>query len=331
MTYPRKSVVSLNDTPYYHVMARCVRRAWLYGFDDYAGRDYSHRKAWVTDRLTQLASIFCIDVCAYAVMSNHYHVVLHVDATRARKLTIREVAQRWTQLFAPPHLVRRWLDRKASDVERVAAEAIVEAWRSRLYDLSWFMKCMNEYLARRANAEEQCVGRFWEGRFRSQALLDEAGLLTAMVYVDLNPIRAGAAKTPEESEFTSIYQRIVERASADKSVRRRKAPSVPLMAMRAQERASTRNTLPCRLSDYLEIVDWTGRGVRADKGSIDTQLPSILQRLGIEHDAWLRSMSRRGSLLGRALGKLSSLRTHAETLGQSWIRGLDSAQRLYRA
>ena len=79
MTYARKTLVSLNDTPYYHVVARCVRRAWLWGVDEYAGRDYSHRKAWVLERLASQASIFAIDVCAYAVMSNHYHLVLHVD------------------------------------------------------------------------------------------------------------------------------------------------------------------------------------------------------------------------------------------------------------
>ena len=83
MTYARKALISLQDTPYYHVVARCVRRAWLWGFDEYAGRDYSHRKAWVLERLTQLSSMFAIDICAYAIMSNHYHLVVHVDQERA--------------------------------------------------------------------------------------------------------------------------------------------------------------------------------------------------------------------------------------------------------
>lgn len=69
MTYARKTLVSLNDTPHYHVVARCVRRAWLWGFDEYAGRDYSHRKQWVLERLAQLTSIFTIEICAYAIMS----------------------------------------------------------------------------------------------------------------------------------------------------------------------------------------------------------------------------------------------------------------------
>jgi putative transposase len=92
--YARKSLISLSDTPYYRVVARCVRRAWLWGFDEYAGRDYSHRKEWVLDRLSLLSSIFSIDVCAYAVMSNHYHLVLFVDQLRAQQLTQREVVER---------------------------------------------------------------------------------------------------------------------------------------------------------------------------------------------------------------------------------------------
>jgi len=69
MTYARKLQVSLEDTVYYHVIGRCVRRAWLWGVDEYAGRDYSHRKAWVEERLRLLAAAFAIDVCAYAIMT----------------------------------------------------------------------------------------------------------------------------------------------------------------------------------------------------------------------------------------------------------------------
>ncbi|MFL6578997.1 MAG: hypothetical protein ACJ8MR_20390, partial [Povalibacter sp.] len=106
--YARKSLISLQDTPYYHVVARCVRRAWLWGFDEYAGRDYSHREEWVLERLSLLSSIFAIDICAYAVMSNHYHLVVFVDQLRAQQLTRREVVERWTQLFGTPPLISRF-------------------------------------------------------------------------------------------------------------------------------------------------------------------------------------------------------------------------------
>jgi REP element-mobilizing transposase RayT len=78
VTYARKSLISLSDTRYYHVVARCVRRSWLWGFDEYAGKDYSHRKDWVIERLQQLSDVFAIQICAFAVMSNHYHLVVHV-------------------------------------------------------------------------------------------------------------------------------------------------------------------------------------------------------------------------------------------------------------
>jgi REP element-mobilizing transposase RayT len=328
MTYARKSLVSLNDTPYYHVVARCVRRAWLWGFDEYAGRDYSHRKHWVLERLAQLTSIFTIDICAYAVMSNHYHLVLHIDRTRAQQLAKEEVVERWTQIFSAPPLVERWRSGQASEAEREAAGAIIERWRERLYDVSWFMKCLNEQLARRANAEDNCTGKFWEGRFKSQALLDEAGLLTAMVYVDLNPIRAGIAATPEDSEFTSICERIrkwreTPRIEQDAAV----AAKVPLLPFHfdGAERA-----IPYRLDDYLTLVDWTGRAIRSDKrGFIDDRLPPIMQRLSIDADAWWLAMRPRGNVFGRAMGRLDHLRLHANTLGQSWVRGLQQAERLY--
>ncbi len=329
MTYARKTLISLSDTPYYHVVARCVRRAWLWGYDEYAGRDYSHRKAWVLERLTQLSSIFTIDVCAYAVMSNHYHLVLHVDRNRAKRLTTEEVVNRWTALFSVPPVIARWQKGVALEAERRLALAMIARWRERLYDVSWFMKCLNEHLARRANAEDDCSGRFWESRFKSQALLDEASLLTAMAYVDLNPIRAGIAGTPEDSEFTSIYQRIQQiRGTADPSAQAEPAPQIPLMSF--QSGPTHVPVLPYRFQDYLSLVDWTARAIRDDKrGAIDGSLPPIIQRLNIDADAWQLAMQPRGNVFGRAMGRLDHLRLHAKTLGQSWIKGVRAAEALY--
>src|SRR5690606_5982451 len=278
MTYPRKTLISLEDTPYYHVISRCVRRAWLWGVDEYAGRDYSHRKAWVLDRLQQLTSVFAIDVCAYAVMSDHYHLVLHVDRARAHAWSEKEVIERWRELFSIPEIVERSMSGTASEAERSLAREFVEQRRQRLYDVSWFMRCLNEYLARRANAEDDCTGRFWEGRFKSQALLDEAGLLTAMAYVDLNPVRAGIAKTPEESEFTSIYDRIKGlRANATPPEEPRTV--IPLRAF-SDEVEKGAPAIPYTLRDYLALVDWSGRLIHEDKrGAIDSGLPPILKRL----------------------------------------------------
>lgn len=328
MGYARKNLVSLGDTPYYHVVARCVRRAWLWGFDEYAGRDYSHRKDWVLERLAHLTLIFSIEICAYAVMSNHYHLVVYVDQERSRSLTKQEVVERWTRLFTAPPLVQRWQNGTALEAERTMAEYIIEAWRARLSDLSWFMKCLNEHLARRANLEDNCDGRFWSRRFRSQALLDEAGLLTAMAYVDLNPIRAGIASTPEDSEFTSIYDRIKEMRISASDVSS-STSTIPLRRF-SDEGQGAKSSIPYLLRDYLSLVDWSGRAIRAGKrGFIAADLPPILKRHSIDAEAWELLISRRGVIFGRAMGRLDAMRLHAATLGQSWVRGVRRAERVF--
>jgi hypothetical protein len=199
-----------------------------------------------------------------------------------------------------------------------------------LCDLSWLMKCLNEHLARRANAEDNCDGRFWQGRFRSQALLDEAGLLTAMAYVDLNPVRAGIASTPEDSEFTSIYERIQRLPAAGKRRGGAETPQVPLQPFHSNSADQTAPSIPFRLEDYLTLVDWTGRAIRDDKrGHIDSNLPPIMRRLDIDPGAWETAMQPRGNVFGRAMGRLNHLRLHANTLGQSWVKGLRRAEAMY--
>ena len=166
------------------------------------------------------------------------------------------------------------------------------------------MRCLNEHLARLANAEDRCTGRFWEGRFKSQALLDEAGLLTAMAYVDLNPIRAGMATTPEDSEFTSICDRIKQvRALAEGP-----SSSSPRFALRPFSDESTcKQSIPFSVRDYLSLVDWSGRAIRAGKrGFIDAGQPPILKRLNIDSESWEILMSRRGAVFGRAMGRLAA-------------------------
>jgi REP element-mobilizing transposase RayT len=271
--------------------------------------------------MTELVGVFAIDICSYAVMSNHYHLNLFVDLNRAAEWSEQEVVCRWTAIHKTPELVRRYLKEEVSSAEQDAAKVTIQAWRQRLMSISAFMKEMNEHLARKANAEDQCTGRFWEGRFKCQALLDEAAILTAMAYVDLNPIRAGIAATPEDSEFTSVHQRI--------QAMRGKSPEGPRLR-HFQEAGNKRDSIPFSFSDYLQLVDWTGRSIRNDKrGAIDHSLPPILQRLNIDKEAWVEAMQPKGNVFGRAMGKLNHLKIHARALGQSWIKGLRQAERLY--
>ena len=212
MTKPRTQLVSLEDTSFYHCTVRCVRRAYLCGDDHDSGRNFGHRKQWLVSRLRFLSYVYAIDLCAYAVMSNHYHVVMHVDQARAQAWSDEEVVESVGCSCITVPLVDRWLaDRSAmGQAERDKATEMINEWRERLCSLSWFMRGVNETIARMANKEDACTGRFWEGRFKSQALLDEAALLTCMTYVDLNPIRAGMETTAEDSDFTSIQQRLFD-------------------------------------------------------------------------------------------------------------------------
>ncbi len=324
MTRARSSLIDPATTPYYHCMARCVRRAYLCGKDHLTGKNYEHRRQWVVDKLTELASIFSIEVCAYAVMSNHYHVVLHINADAADNWSQGEVLSRWTRLFTGPILVQRYLSRyRLSKAELSRVDDYVEEYRERLRDISWFMRCLNEHLAREANKEDGCRGRFWEGRFKSQALLDEAALLTCMAYVDLNPVRAKLADTPEQSNFTSIKKRIEKRV--DHSDRQQ---PFSLKPFRSQGQNPER-ALPFLLEHYLELVDWSGRVVRAGKkGAIAADIPPILDRLGIDSDEWLKTMAWNNRFY-QAVGRLKAMRAFALKSGQRWLKGLNISSCLY--
>ncbi len=329
MPRSRKSQISLDDTPYYHCICRCVRRAFLWGVDQHSGKDYSHRKQWVIEKLAELSEVFAIDVCAYAVMSNHYHVVLYVDKAHALSWTDEEVIQHWSRLFSLPVLVSRYQNGQChTAAERDAVRQLVATWRQRLHDISWYMRCLNEPLARRANVEDQCSGRFWEGRFRSQALLDEAGLLTCMAYVDLNPIRAGISPTPESSDFTSIQARI--QALQTDTPHTPDTDSLRLKLFHVPGRKDLAETLPYCLQDYLELIDWTGRAVREDKrGSISPEIPKILERINIDPDQWQQLMQPRGKLFSSAIGRIDTMRLYAQSIGQSWCQGMRASQALF--
>jgi REP element-mobilizing transposase RayT len=264
-----------------------------------------------------LASVFAIDLCAYAVMSNHYHIVIRVKRQQAREWSNREVAERWARIFSTPQAVQHWLKcSHLSDGEYQQVGQLIETWRCRLHDISWFMRCLNEPIARMANHEDGCKGRFWEGRFQSQALLDERAVLSCMAYVDLNPIRAAIASTPEHSDYTSIQERI--RQPQDHRL-------YPFA-----EGGDHDQGLPFGLKDYLELVDWAGRQIRRDKkGSIPIATPPILQRLAMDSTLVLDFLKTKPDIPVRALGTPAQLRSMARSVGLKFLRGVSLGKRLY--
>ena len=316
MPKPRYAQVSLAATPYYHCIARCVRRAFLCGTDIATGECYEHRRQWLEDRLLEIADIFSIDICAYAIMSNHYHVVLHINKAQAETWTQDEVINHWHRLFSGSALSQAYIAGcDQGEAERKVLKEQVGLWRSRLMDISWFMRGLNEDIARQANQEDNCSGRFWEGRFKSQALLDEAALAACMAYVDLNPVRAAIAKTPESSDHTSIKRRInVALKTQRPNALNQQAHN--LFPFAGNPRNPMPEGLPFKLTDYIELVEWTGKQMRSDKrGAIDKNLPPILERLHFESENWFYLTSHFESKLKGLVGSLIELKQACLKLG----------------
>lgn len=326
MPQPRYRLVDTQTTPYYHCISRCVRRAFLCGYDRSSQKNFEHRKQWILDRIRKLSSLFAIDVCAYAIMSNHFHLVLHIDIDRALQWSPEEVIDRWLELYTVPVVAERYkAGATLTAVEEEALAGYIETWRDRLSDLSWYMRALNETIARMANKEDNCTGRFWEGRFRSQALLDEAALISCMAYVDLNPIRAEICTTLEQSEFTSIQERL--RSFSEK----KKEVNSSWLAPMGSNELNSGGILPIAQIDYFALVDWTGRVIRNDKrGAIPSTIKPILQRLGIEESNWVKNTQFFGRRFRRVLGRIDQIRAFADRINQKWLSGMEEARAFYR-
>ena len=320
MATPRVQQVDLSITPYYHCVTRCVRRAFLCGKDKYSGQDFEHRRDWVRQRLRFLAGVFAIDICAYAVMSNHLHVVLHVDAERANRWADADVVKRYCKLHPMVKADYELLPPAKQRARR-------ETWRTRLCDLSWMMRTLNESIARRANKEDHVTGRFWEGRFKSQALLDEQGLLTCMAYVDLNPVRAGVAHTLEKSDFTSIQERLADLARKRRHHRKQTAPdSLVPFATQLTDSCTTVELTPT-LEAYVELLEWTGRAVvKGKRGKLVGPAPKLLVDQGLSAERWVAALAEHKIGAVAVLGSAESVQTMANNRGKGWLRGLGLAR-----
>ena len=173
----------------------------------------------------------------------------------------------------------------------------------------------------------------WESRFKSQALLDDAAVLACMSYVDLNPVRAKMAETPEASDFTSIQQRIRELAPKQ-TTPMDAAPTtpIPLMKLVSQRQDPHPNSLGFTLTDYLELVDWAGREIREGKrGSINESAPPILERLNL--DAYRLMEHLRGEAMIEKpimLGSVEKLKQAVVTVERKFVKGICEALRLFK-
>lgn len=342
MTRPRSQQISLDDTAFYLLTTRCFRRAFLAGFDQLTNRSYEHRRQQIQDDMLRLATVFYIDIAAFAVLSNHYHMVVHVRRDVALADSPESIVERAHQLIAGNDVTQRFLNNQPlENFEHEQLNLFVDTWRKRLYEISWLMKFLNEGVARRANQEDDCTGHFWESRYKSQALLDEKAVLSAMAYVDLNPIRAGMAATPWESEYTSIKQRIdccngAPRVAVQGKKEPKHQPLHPdrqpdsLMRFVGDYREPMPSGLAYKLVDYLELVDWTGRAIRDGKrGYIREELPPLLNRLDISGPQWLELSTHYRSRFKGIVGSVETLQRALSSFGLRRCPNLRNSKLLF--
>jgi REP element-mobilizing transposase RayT len=316
MGYPRRLLVDALTSGFYHCVSRCVRRAHL------CGEGWEHRRQWIEDRLVELLGIFAIASCAYSILSNHLHLVVRIDPQVAEGWSNIEVVKRWLQLF--PRILQRATKTASSPEEARQMEEdfiartardhrTVTAWRSRLADLGWFNKLLKEPIARRANQEDGCTGHFWEGRFRSYRLLDDAAILACMVYVDLNQLRAGMVARLQECTFTSILQRM---KSLKAAFTRSGKPPRPRNPPRGRASRMASLLIPIEslflmtARQYVSLVAQTG-GVAMDEEPHVERLTA----LGIDAQRWTAVLKDTVKLFGTAVGSAVNLLKEAARRG----------------
>ncbi|MDR3634131.1 MAG: hypothetical protein P4L84_10015 [Isosphaeraceae bacterium] len=338
MTIARAHLIDTSVTRWYHCVTRCVRRAFLLG----EGAD--DRKLWIENRLQELAQIFAVAVGGFSVLDNHLHVLVRLDPEVAEGWSDEEVVRRWGRLFPPRDGTRQpipvgdaWVHGRLQDAAWIATA------RQRLQSLSWFMKCLKEPLSRMANRHEGTRGVFFEGRFKSVAILDTEALLATCAYIDLNPVAAGIALVPEAGDHTSIKQR-VEHVAAQDRVDDLKAAERGTIAAVAQSSGLEESLWLCPIEDrrrfdstregmvegftlgnYLLLVEYTGRLFRNGKASISRDLAELFVRLGSDAESWQARLFKlsEGRLLGRFFAaSRHRLREVAEHLGVRHLANL---------
>ena len=339
----RAEVFAADEMAVVHVMNRVVRRCFLLGNDPVTGRNYDHRKVWIEEQLQRLAGCFGIDLLGFAVLSNHFHLILRSRPDVVAGWDDTEVARRWL-LLCP---LRKPAEGTAAEPTECDLNSIrtdpdrLAQIRSRLSDISWWMRLLCQNIGMRANREDGEAGKFWQSRYRAVRLLDESSLLACAAYVDLNPIRAALAETLETSDFTSVQRRLqtlqeVALAGRDEGAESKAAPEAAwdggavsagpsppaadrfLAPVTLEERAaelgacasvtgsrcSDKGFLAMSPAEYVELLDWTARQTAAGKsGSTPDEAPPVFRRLGLDRATWCELVRDFGRLFCQVAGQ----------------------------
>ncbi len=341
----RREIVRQGQPGIFHVCSQCVRQAFLLGIDRTTGRDYTHRRQWFLDRLQLLTANFMVDVGFAAILSNHFHLVLRTNPRLVNRMGTWEVARRWLRVYPGKRVLEGpWIEPSEEQVKALAQDKEkIAKIRKRLSNVSWFMSALCEFIARKANREDDCKGRFFAGRFACREITSDGGLLICGMYVDLNQIRAGEAATPESSIYCSIAWRIAAGAKTGRKKQRESHSADEWLAPLTLEpehlgevpcesgrRASDKGLLSMSFKEYLKLLDWVGRQVSTDKkGAIPSGLAPILQRLGIQSAELVETVENLTRRFRRMIGPAEQMSARAAEAGRKWFQGQRHARRVF--
>ncbi len=310
---PRAEVLDPAEINVAHVFSRVCRQCFLLGDDPVSGKNFDHRKVWIEDSLKQFAAQFGVDLLGFAILSNHFHLILRSRPDVVATWSDEEVARRW-RMLCPHHRQPDGspMEPSAAEIRSIAGCPVKMAEiRSRLSNISWWMRLLCQRIAMRANREDEQTGRFWQDRYKATKLVDEASLLACAAYVDLNPIRAAMAQKLETSDHTSVQRRIESaggQAAPDAclspvTIDEASDPIGPHASVTGQ-RCSDKGFLAMSLEYYLELLDWTARQVAPGKrGRTPAGTPSVLSRLGLDRESWCELVSDFGKLFCTVAGR----------------------------
>ncbi len=326
----RAEVFAPDEIAILHVMGRVVRRCFLLGNDPVTGRNYDHRKRWIEQRLEHLAASMGIDLCGFSILCNHFHLILRSRPDVVEAWSDSEVARRWLSLCPPKKRARGMrLEPNEAELNLICnnPQRLVQI-RSRLSDVSWWMRLLCQNIAMRANREDEENGKFFQSRYKAVRLLDDAAVLACAAYVDLNPIRAAMAQTLEASDYTSAQRRLQAQQADGLDGKSCNGPDRMLSPVQIDElrdalgarlsktgyRCSDKGFLAMSRVDYLELLDWTARqAVLGKSGSTPKHIPPLFARLSLDAEVWGELVQKFGKLFHNVAGRPQTI-DHSRSL-----------------
>ena len=341
MTVRRSDVFRPGDEGIYHCGSRCVRRGWLMGDDPLTGKNHNRRRRWALLRLSLMCQAFSIDLLFFAILANHFHVVLRTMPRLAKRWPDREVARRWLMVFPGKRTEDPLgVEPADEDIGRLARNKDeIKKIRRRLSDISWWHRAFKEPLSRLANAEDGCSGAFWESRVWCRLVEGREGLFAVGLYNDLNLLRAGQCADPWATPYCSIGMRVL----AEKIVKEGGADPAPwlaqftlsecqtgLMGSSTGLRASDLGCLDMTLDAYLKILRWAAdESAKPRSGGMPQDLGRLARSQGLNPEKLSELIAMMPKIFPRMIGRAGQLRARAKEDDRHWFQGVGRADEFF--